>query len=120
MSEKDDTQSSQIDIGRPRGGVFDRDQGNSGQAYNREDAEQQEREDPSVRVDPDATGAGDAIAADGNDPPERGRRASFDPVRGSGSGDGGGKMAEDYASDAAAGSNGGEHVAAPGQSSGRE
>lgn len=112
MNEKDDTQSSEIDIGRPRGGVFDRDRGYSGQDYNREDAERQEREDPSGRVDPDATGAGDTIAADGNDPPEPGRRASFDPVTG--------EAGEDYASDAAAGSDGGEHAAALGQSSCRE
>lgn len=108
MNEKDDTQHSRIDAGRPRGGVFDRDRGYSGEDYSREDAERQEREDPSGRVDPDVTGAGDTIAAGDNDPPGLGRRAS-DPVTG--------EAGEGYASDAAAGSDGGEHAAALGQSS---
>lgn len=102
MSDNDNEQPQRIDAGRPRGGVFDRADGYSGQEYNRADAERQRDEDPSGAVDP---GGGDA-----RDPRE---------VRGSGSGAGGGKAGEDYA-DPVVGSDGGEHAARLGQPSGRE
>ena len=123
MSDNDNEQPQRIDPGRPRGGVFDRADGYSGQEYNRADAERQRDEDPSGAVDPDGGDARDPGEADRRDPTERGRRASFDPatgeVRGSGSGAGGGKAGEDYA-DPVVGSDGGEHAARLGQPSGRE
>lgn len=83
MSDDDAGQPVRIDAGRPRGGLFDRDEGYSGQEYNRADAERQRDEDPPGTVDPDAT------EPDGT--------------------------GADYASDPVAGSDGGDHVAAPGQ-----
>ena len=123
MSDNDNERPRAVDAGRPRGGLFDRDEGYSGQEYNQADAERQLAEGPSGTVDPDASEAGDR-AADPDAPPERGQRASFDPasgeVLGSGSGAGGGKIGEDYASDPATGADGGRHIAALSERENRE
>lgn len=88
-----------------RDNPFDTPTGYSGQEYSREREAAELRRDPpgGKRPADDVT-----FAAEGNDPPETGRRAFFDPatgeVHGSGSGAGGGNAGEDFASDAAAGS----------------
>lgn len=86
-----------------RDNPFDTPTGYSGQEYSREREAAELRRDP-----PGGKRAGDrAPEADGNDPPEAGRRPFVDPatgeVHGSGAGAGGGNPGEDFDSDPAAG-----------------
>ena len=115
----DNEEAIRIDAGRPRGGVFDREHGYSGQEHSLEDAKRLQEADPSGVVNPDADELRDPAETDSQSPPESGRKASFDPasgvVHGSGSGAGGGNIGEDYASDPIAGSDGGKHVTALGR-----
>ncbi|HSX53729.1 MAG TPA: hypothetical protein VLG14_00390 [Sphingomonas sp.] len=101
MTEKSDRKPV-TDPGRA-GNPFDSKSGYSGQEYHRD------REAAELLRDPPGgkRAADQKVDEDANDPPEAGRRASFDPdtgdVHGSGAGAGGGNPGEDYDSDPVAG-----------------
>lgn len=84
--------------------AFDRDDGYSGQDYDKDREAEEGAKLPAGTV---ATHPVDATEPARDLPPEAGRRAFFDPrtgeVHGSGAGAGGGNPGEDYDSDPAAG-----------------
>lgn len=89
------------------GNAFDRDDGYSGQDYDRTREAAEGAKAPSGTVAQRPTDAAPSDCGEADLPPDAGRRAFFDPktgeVHGSGTGAGGGNPGEDYDSDPAAG-----------------